>query len=314
MLQPYASPLTNVAFQAGWLAYFNNTINSLVYAFSKVTAREYQAGFTVAQNVDTGGLDNPITGVAAYRKGYCEGYRAISSNPYDNTDGDYDLYNLGVSDAQTDRGTGIVDMYTGEIPGGAQLTSGYFAAEEVWNYQDPGYQAFTYYGGIQPFLSSLLSYCQSGSTNAFKLNAMAPLLFQLAGGDYDTNQDTYGTPDFPPKFSADALSNLPISITNGKVNVNLPSAAAAGYAAGDVQGRATLAPHSLDAVLAPPDIATDTAARATFGGMIRALFNRFYGEVNQTSAEQTVKNDAGTVVSTMTVSDDGTTATKTKSA
>jgi len=75
----------------------------------------------------------------------------------------------------------------------------------------------------------------------------------------------------------------------------------------------TLSPSGLDAVSAPADLANDAAARGSFVGMIRALFNRFYDETTQTTSQQKVKNDAGVVVSTMPVSDDTVTQVKGKS-
>jgi hypothetical protein len=62
-----------------------------------------------------------------------------------------------------------------------------------------------------------------------------------------------------------------------------------------------LAADGLDAVSAPADIANDTAGRATFVGMFRALYNRFYNKVSQSSTQQIVKNDSDTTVSTMPV-------------
>jgi hypothetical protein len=47
---------------------------------------------------------------------------------------------------------------------------------------------------------------------------------------------------------------------------------------------------------------------------VRALFGRFFNEVRQTSTQQTVRNDAGTVISTATVSDTGILQTKGKAA
>jgi hypothetical protein len=47
--------------------------------------------------------------------------------------------------------------------------------------------------------------------------------------------------------------------------------------------------------------------------MLRAVFNRLYNNVTQTASQQKVYNDASTLTATMSVSDDGTTATKGKS-
>lgn len=76
----------------------------------------------------------------------------------------------------------------------------------------------------------------------------------------------------------------------------------------------SLGATGLDAVNPPADLANQTAARASFVGMIRALFDRFYNDVRQTATTQTVRNDGGTVHSTATVSDDATTQVKGKAA
>lgn len=80
---------------------------------------------------------------------------------------------------------------------------------------------------------------------------------------------------------------------------------------GDGSGRVTLAPAGLDAV-SVADVASDADARSTFTKMMRAVFNRLYNNVTQTSSTQIVQNDGGSTVSTMAVSGDGTTATKGK--
>lgn len=92
-----------------------------------------------------------------------------------------------------------------------------------------------------------------------------------------------------------------LTIISGKVDVN------------DKTGF-SLAATGLDAVSAPADLANDAAARANFVGMFRAVFNRFYNNTTQTATQQKVyKDDSTTLVSTMPVSDNGTTATKGKS-
>jgi hypothetical protein len=83
-------------------------------------------------------------------------------------------------------------------------------------------------------------------------------------------------------------------------------------AVGDKSGY-SLAATGLDAV-ATSDVSSDADARSSFPKMVRALFNRFYNAVTQTSASQIVHNDTGAIVSTMSTGDDGTTATKGKSA
>jgi hypothetical protein len=75
-----------------------------------------------------------------------------------------------------------------------------------------------------------------------------------------------------------------------------------------------LSSAGLDAVAAPADLANDADARSSFAKMVRALFNRFYGRVTQTSTQQKIYNDSGTLISTATVSDDGVTQEKAKSA
>jgi len=77
-------------------------------------------------------------------------------------------------------------------------------------------------------------------------------------------------------------------------------------------GAAILAPTGLDHMLT--DVTSDANARASGFGLLRWLFNRFANNVSQTSTTQIVHNDAGTVVSTMAVSDDKTTAARGKSA
>ena len=76
-------------------------------------------------------------------------------------------------------------------------------------------------------------------------------------------------------------------------------------------------PNRIDATttldVAVADVTSDASARATGVSMIRALFNRFFNQVTQTATTQIVTNDAGSTVSTMATSDNGTTATKGKS-
>lgn len=74
-----------------------------------------------------------------------------------------------------------------------------------------------------------------------------------------------------------------------------------------------LAPNGLDAVQAPADITSDTNMRSSFLGMFRGLFNRWFNEVTATSTQAKVKNDGGSVVATMSLSNDSTTVTKGKS-
>lgn len=79
-------------------------------------------------------------------------------------------------------------------------------------------------------------------------------------------------------------------------------------------GGVSVAADGLDSVSAPTDVTSDAVARASFVGMFRALFNRFYDKVEQTSTQQKVYNDSNTLISTMTVSDDAVTQSKGKSA
>lgn len=95
----------------------------------------------------------------------------------------------------------------------------------------------------------------------------------------------------------------------------LPNAAAGangGVPTGDASARVTLAPAGLDAI-SITDVTTDAGIRANFRTMMRGVFNRFFNEVDETNSSMTVKNDSGTVTSTMSVSDNGTTAVKGKS-
>lgn len=71
----------------------------------------------------------------------------------------------------------------------------------------------------------------------------------------------------------------------------------------------------VDAVFAEvlPDITTSSVSAGqsiTAKLALRAIFNRLFRLVTQTSATQTVGNDSGSTVASMTVSDDGTTQTK----
>jgi hypothetical protein len=61
-------------------------------------------------------------------------------------------------------------------------------------------------------------------------------------------------------------------------------------------------------------VVSDADARSTLTKMLRAMYNRLYNNVTQTASQQKVYNDSGSLVSTMSVADDGTTATKGKSA
>jgi hypothetical protein len=103
--------------------------------------------------------------------------------------------------------------------------------------------------------------------------------------------------------SGDFTATMKTSLVSG---VNYASGMVVASVAGAVGSVTTktgfkLASDGLDAVAAPADLANDAAARATFVGMFRALFNRFYNYVSQSTTQQIVKNDSGTVVSTMPV-------------
>jgi hypothetical protein len=134
---------------------------------------------------------------------------------------------------------------------------------------------------------------------------MAPLVLEIELTAVD-NQDG----------AAYGLSRLDAAVSSrqsGSAAVTLPASPPANYPTADGSGRVTLAPAGLDAVNTT-DWTSDADARSTFAKMVRAIFNRLYNNVTQTSSTQVVHNDAGSTQSTMAVSDDGTTATKGKSA
>jgi hypothetical protein len=101
------------------------------------------------------------------------------------------------------------------------------------------------------------------------------------------------------------------SINNRSLQNRIPAALVGGTRMDSV---AQLSSVAFDAVSAPADLTTDADARSSFGGMFRAIFNRLYNEVTQTSTQQKVKNDAGVVVSTMSVADTNGVQSKSKSA
>jgi hypothetical protein len=133
---------------------------------------------------------------------------------------------------------------------------------------------------------------------------MAPLVLEIEITGVD-NQD--GT-----AYGISRLDAAVSSRQSGSAPVTLPASPPANYPTADGSGRVTLAPAGLDAVNTT-DVTGDADARSTFAKMVRAVFNRLYNNVTQTSSQQVVHNDAGTAVATMSVSDDGTTATKGKS-
>jgi hypothetical protein len=111
-----------------------------------------------------------------------------------------------------------------------------------------------------------------------------------------------------------AGANNGLATTNGtKIVQTVDLTAAQSIACSDKTGF-KLAADGLDVVAAPADLANDTAARATFVGMFRALFNRFYNQVIQTGSAQTIHSDTGATVSTKSASDTGATQTLGKSA
>lgn len=74
---------------------------------------------------------------------------------------------------------------------------------------------------------------------------------------------------------------------------------------------ASIAAAVLDGVLTDlTDNSLNSGQTITLRKAIRAVFNRFFREVTQTASTQIVKNDAGSQVAVMTVSDDATTQTK----
>jgi hypothetical protein len=133
---------------------------------------------------------------------------------------------------------------------------------------------------------------------------MAPVVVELELVATD-NQDA----------NAGGLGRLDASVSSrqsGSAAVTLPASPPANYPAADGSGRVTLAPTGLDAV-SIVDVTSDADARSSLPKMLRAVFNRLYNNVTQTASQQKVYNDAGTLTATMSVSDDGTTATKGKS-
>lgn len=92
-----------------------------------------------------------------------------------------------------------------------------------------------------------------------------------------------------------------------------PMQAGASVTVSDKTGFA-LSSDGLDEVAAPLDLPSDTAARSNFVSMIRAIFNRLYNKVIQTSSQQIIHNDDNEVQSTKSASDTGTTQTLGKSA
>lgn len=148
------------------------------------------------------------------------------------------------------------------------------------------------------------------ATQKTSLNAATPASVQnipvdgtlkVSVNGYEVNQD-------PATLLLEAPANKIETDVNGYVTANVNGAVAVSDKTGF-----KLASDGLASVAAPADLANDAASRASFMGMVRALFNRFYNNVTQTVTEQKVRNDTGVVVSTMSVSDDGVTQTKGKS-
>lgn len=104
--------------------------------------------------------------------------------------------------------------------------------------------------------------------------------------------------------AGDFTSTMKASLTSGINAASGMVVASVAGAVGSVTSKTgfKLASDGLDAVAAPTDLANDAAARATFVGMFRAIFNRFYNAVTQSSTQQIVKNDSAVAVSTMAVS------------
>lgn len=61
-----------------------------------------------------------------------------------------------------------------------------------------------------------------------------------------------------------------------------------------------------------PDVASDADARSSGGKMMRWFVNKFINKGTETSTVQTVYNDANAAITTASISDDGTTVTRTK--
>jgi len=70
---------------------------------------------------------------------------------------------------------------------------------------------------------------------------------------------------------------------------------------------------AFDDLSPPADIVSDADMRNSLGSMVRAIFNRLYNENNRTASQLTVKNDAGVVFASMSVTDNNVTAVKGKS-
>ena len=124
---------------------------------------------------------------------------------------------------------------------------------------------------------------------------------------------------FPSATETAATGLLRLNVTCGGCQTEDEVAQITAYdpnlplATGDASGRAILAPTGLD-VVSIADVTGDTDARSTLPKMLRALFNRHFNKVTATATQMQVFNDANTATNTLTVSDDGTTATKGKSA
>lgn len=123
------------------------------------------------------------------------------------------------------------------------------------------------------------------------------------GGKLDAVYDK-----LPSGAIGDATISNQADIADAITALGSPMQAGASVEVSDKTGF-SLASDGLDAVAAPADLTNDTEARASFVGMIRALFNRFFNKVTQDNAQQIIYNDSDAVVSTKATSDDGTTQT-----
>jgi len=124
--------------------------------------------------------------------------------------------------------------------------------------------------------------------------------------------DITGLNDFDPANDTVALVTLVQTTTT---NTDMRGTDGANTVVPDPAGTAPTASVIADAVL--DEVLADLADNDLNVGesmtariILRALFNRFYREVTQTSTQQTVKNDSGGNVAVMATSDDGTTQTK----
>ena len=129
------------------------------------------------------------------------------------------------------------------------------------------------------------------------ITGVAQTYTPLGGGDYSVGYDVDANPEALLQISASKAGST-ISGQNALIPV--------------VLARTVLSATGLDALLV--DVASDSDMRSSGAKMLRAVFNRFFNKVTNSASTQGLNNDAGTQIATMAVSDDGTTATKARSA